>query len=119
MLGACGDDDSDGDPAAFCSHLDRLSRNDPFQALGDEASAADIETAFGALVDRAEELLELAPPEARAAARDFAESAAALAGLLEEAGYDGTDVDARAYREQQVTYTEAATRLERHLESEC
>lgn len=121
VLAACsgGDDSGEGDRAAFCDRLDRLTRNDPFLAFGDRATAADIETAFRALVDRADELLEVAPPDARAAARDFAESAAALDELLAEVDYDGTAADPRAYRAEQVTYTEAAARLERYLDAEC
>ena len=33
------------------------------------------------------------------------------------AAYQGDQVDARAYREEQVRYTEAKTRLERYLDS--
>ena len=117
--GGSGGGDGDGDQAAFCDRLDRLTRNDPFLVFGDAATADEIEVAFEALVERAAELLDVAPPEARAAARDYAESAEALDALLAAAGYDGAAVDARAYREQQVTYAEAAARLERYLTSEC
>jgi len=120
VLGACGDDgDSTGDPALFCERLDRLTRNDPFLAFGETADAGDIEVAFGALVARAGELLDVAPPEARAAARDYADAVEALDSLLAGAAYSPTDVDARAYRNEQVAYAEAAQRLERHLDAEC
>ena len=114
---ACGDDD-DGDPAAFCERLDRLTSNDPFAAFGDRATTAEIELAFTALVERVDELVEVAPPDARAAARDLRDATVALDELLAEAGY-GTDVDPRAYREQQERYGEAATRLERYLTAIC
>jgi hypothetical protein len=120
VSGACGGGGGDeGDAARFCDRLDRLTRNDPFLAFGDQATADDVEAAFDALVDRAEDLVDVAPPEARAAARDYAESAAALDEVLADAGYDGAEADARAYRDHQVAYTDAATRLERYLDAEC
>jgi hypothetical protein len=117
--GACGGGSGDGDPAAFCERLDRLTRNDPFQAFGDSASPEDIEAAFTALVARADDLVDVAPPAARAAAREYADAAAELDSLLAGAGYVGTQVDAEAYREQQVAYVAAGQRLERYLEAEC
>lgn len=117
---ACGDDGSgDGDQALFCERLDRLTRNDPFQGFGERASAADIEVAFGALVARADELVEVAPPEVRPAARDYAEAAHALDSLLAGTAYEPTGVDTRTYRNEQVAYTEAAQRLQRYLTAEC
>lgn len=117
---ACsGDGPGDGDQALFCERLDRLTRNDPFQAFGDRASAADIEVAFGALVARADELVDVAPPEARPAARDYAEAARNLDSLLAGTGYQPTGVDTRAYRNEQLAYTEAAQRLQRYLTAEC
>jgi predicted trehalose synthase len=120
-VAACGDDaPTDAERAAtFCERLDRLTSNDPFAAFGDEATSAEVAAAFEALVERAEELAETAPDEARAAARDYAESASALEELLRSAGYEGAEVDTRAYRDQQARYAEAARRLERHLDSEC
>lgn len=120
VVAACGARDAgNGDQALFCERLDRLTRNDPFLAFGDTASADDIEVAFGALMERADELLDVAPPEARAAARDYAEAAEALDALLASAAYLPTGVDTRAYRNQQVAYVEAAQRLERYLTAEC
>jgi hypothetical protein len=121
LVAGCGDDGpSDEERAAtFCQRLDRLTTSDPFAAFGERATGAEIEAAFDALVAGAEELLETAPDEARAAARDYAESAAALDSLLAGAGYEGAAVDVRAYREEQLRYTEAAVRLERHLTTEC
>ncbi len=121
VVAACGDDDASeaGDAATFCSRLDRLTRNDPFEAFGERATATEIEAAFTALVARAGELLDAAPGEARAAARDYAEAARGLDSLLAGAAYDGAVVDQRAYREQQVRYVAAAARLERYLDSEC
>jgi len=118
--GACsGGGPGDGDQAAFCNRLDRLTRNDPFLAFGDTATAGDIEEAFEALVEQAEDLVDDAPPEARAAAVDFAESASELDRILADADYDGTRADDREYREQQVTYVDAAARLERYLRASC
>jgi hypothetical protein len=119
-LTACGGGSSnDGDQATFCERLDRLTRNDPFVAFGDHASADDIEVAFGALVERAGELVDVAPPEARGAARDYAEAATSLRSLLADADYAPTGVDTRSYRDEQVAYVEAAQRLERYLNAEC
>lgn len=119
-VAACGARDADlGDEALFCERLDRLTRNDPFLAFGDTASADDIEVAFGALIDRADELLDVAPPEARAAARDYAEAAEELDSLLASAAYLPANVDTRAYRNEQIAYVEAAQRLERYLTAEC
>ena len=121
LVAACGDDGPSGPERAvtFCERLDRLAGNDPFAAFGEQATSAEVAAAFEALVARADELVEVAPEEASAAARDYAESATALDSLLRGAGYDGTRVDVRTYREQQTRYAEAARRLERHLESEC
>lgn len=119
VLGTCGDEEGQGDQALFCQRLDRLTSNDPFRALGESASSAEVEVAFGALLERADGLVEVAPSEARAAARDFAAAAHELESLLAGAAYLPTQVDARAYTAQQVVYTEAARRLERYLDAEC
>lgn len=120
VVAGCGSADAgDGDQALFCERLDRLTRNDPFLAFGNRASAEDIEVAFAALIDRADELLEVAPPEARAAARDYAEAADGLDALLAAGDYQPNGVDTRAYRAQQIDYVEAAQRLERYLTAEC
>ncbi|MEO7428161.1 MAG: hypothetical protein ABIY48_02140 [Acidimicrobiales bacterium] len=119
-LTACGNaDPGAGDKPRFCDHLDRLSRNDPFLAFGDHASADDVEVAFRALVDRAHELVDVAPPEARPAARDYADAAEALDSLLAGSAYLPTGVDTRAYRARQIAYVDAAQRLERYLNAEC
>jgi hypothetical protein len=119
-LAGCGDDQpADGDPVAFCERLDRLTTNDPFLAFGDVATAADIEAAFSALVARADELVEVAPPEPRGAALDFAEAAAALDSLMAGAAYDSAALDARAYRDEQLAYAAASDRLLRYFESSC
>lgn len=116
----CGGDGGDGsDPAAFCERLDRLTRNDPFLAFGDTATAAEIEQAFTALADRADELVDVAPPEARGAALDLADAVDEMASLMNAAGFDGTAVDARAYRDAQVSYAGASDRLLRYLDAEC
>lgn len=119
ILSACGDDGPTPDPAAFCERLDRLTENDPFLAFGDTATTAEIELAFEALVARADELVDTAPDDARGAARDYADAARGLDGLLEDAGYDGSLVDSRAYRAEQLAYSEAANRLLRYLDTEC
>ncbi len=121
-LGAgCADDGPSDEErsAAFCERLDRLTTNDPFAAFGDRATAAEVEAAFEALVARADELLDTAPEEVRAAARDYAEAAHGLDSLLAGAAYQGAAVDVREYRDEQLRYVEAATRLERYLTSEC
>jgi hypothetical protein len=38
---------------------------------------------------------------------------------MAEAGYDGARLDARAYRDEQEAYTEAADRLLNYLDAEC
>lgn len=114
----CGDDSSHGDQATFCQRLDRLTENDPFQAFGDTATEAEMQEAFTALKARADELVEVAPDAAEAAATDYRDAVLGLDGLLADAGY-GADVDVRAYREQQTAYVEAAQRLERYLTAEC
>lgn len=120
LLVGCGDESpGDGDAAQFCERLDRLTSNDPFAAFGDTASAADIEAAFAALIARADELVEVAPPDVRAAAGDYADAARALDDMLAGAGYRPEVADPAAYRDEQTTYTEAAARLERYLESQC
>lgn len=117
-LGGCGGDGGRGDQAAFCERLERLTENDPFVAFGATATEAEMELAFTALVARAGELDEVAPPAARAAAGDYLAAVERLDELLAAAGY-GTDVDVRAYREAQTAYVEAALRLERYLAAEC
>jgi len=116
-VGGCGGDGG-GDAARFCEQLDRLAENDPFLAFGDTASEAEMEEAFTALRQRAEELEEAAPDGARGAAADYRDAVVGLDEILADAGY-GTDVDLRAYREQQTAYVAAAQRLERYLESDC
>jgi hypothetical protein len=120
-LAACGDDGpSDAErAAAFCTRLERLTENDPFAAFGDRATSAEIQLAFEALVTRAGELVDTAPDDARAAARDYADAAEALDSILAGAAYDGTAVDQRAYRDEQTRYLQAAARLERYLDTEC
>jgi hypothetical protein len=113
----CGDDDGPHDATAFCAHLERLSENDPFAAFGDRATDAEIEQAFHALVARADELAALAPDEERPTARDYAEAAKGLDELMAAAGYDGSRLDTRAYRDEQVRYADAAARLERYLQT--
>ncbi|MFP5254984.1 MAG: hypothetical protein ACLGI8_03945 [Acidimicrobiia bacterium] len=115
---ACGDDGGAGDQAAFCERLERLTENDPFVAFGATATEDEMESAFVALRARAEELDEVAPPAAQAAAADYLDAVERLDELLAEAGY-GPDVDVRAYRAAQTDYVEASLRLERHLSSEC
>ena len=121
LLAGCGDDGPSEREraAAFCDQLERLTASDPFAAFGQRATAAEIEAAFDALLEGADALLDTAPDEARAAARDYAEAADALDALLAGAAYDGSGVDVRAYRDEQLRYVDAAARLERHLASEC
>ena len=119
VLAGCAGGDADGDAAAFCDRLDRLTENDPFLAFGDTATPDEIEQAYAALVERAEELLDVAPEEARAAARTYADSAAALDALMADAGYDGTAVDARAYRNEELAYADASNLLLRYLDTQC
>jgi hypothetical protein len=119
LLVACGGDGDEADPALFCQRLDRLTENDPFRAFGDTASAAEIEEGFDALVARAEELVDVAPDDARPAARAFAESASTMRDVLDEAGFDPSTLDTRAYRDAQLIYTEASDRLLRYLDTEC
>ena len=116
---ACGDGGPTADPAAFCDRLDRLSGNDPFLAFGDTATAAEIEAGFEALVARADELVDVAPEDVEPAARAYRDAAAAMDELMADAGYDGARLDARAYRDEEVAYPEAADRLLRYLDSEC
>ena len=119
LLVACGGDGDEADPALFCQRLDRLTENDPFRAFGDTASAAEIEEGFDALVARAEELVAVAPDDARPAARAFAEGASTMRDVLDEAGFDPSTLDTRAYRDAQLIYTEASDRLLRYLDTEC
>lgn len=120
-LAGCGSggDDRAGDQDRFCERLDRLTRNDPFLVFGETASSDDIEVAFAALVERARELVDVAPPEVRPAARDYLDAAEALESLLAGAAFDPALVDPRAYRNEQVAYVESAQRLERFLSAEC
>ncbi len=119
VLAGCGGDGDDADPAVFCERLDRLTENDPFRAFGDTATAAEIEQGFEALVARAEELEDVAPDDARSAARTFADSAATMQDALAESGFEPAGLDTRAYRAAQLTYVEASDRLLRYLDTEC
>ena len=119
VLSACGDDGASADPEAFCRRLDRHTTNDPFLAFGATASAEEVEQGFEALVLRADELVDVAPDEVRPAAQAYRDAAAAMDELMAAAGYEPTRLDARAYRDEEEAYTEAADRLIRHLESEC
>lgn len=118
-LSACGDDGPSADPEVFCQRLDHLATNDPFLAFGAAASPEEIEQGFEALVLRADELVDVAPDEVRPAAQTYRDAAAAMDELMAAAGYAPTRLDARAYRDEEVAYTEAADRLLRHLETEC
>lgn len=118
--GACSDDGPGvGDQALFCERLDRLTRNDPFLAFGETASVDDIEAAFGALIERSRDLVDVAPRDARAAARDYADAVEALDSILAGAAYDPLVVDAGEYVARQADYATAAQRLERYLDSTC
>jgi hypothetical protein len=118
LLAACNDEPS-ADAGLFCDRLGRLTENDPFLAFGDTATPSEIAEAFDALVERADELAEVAPDDIRPAAEDYAEAATAMDDLMAEAGYDGARLDDRAYRDQQEAYAEASDRLLNHLEAEC
>lgn len=118
LVSACGDDEH-ADPELFCERLGRLTENDPFLAFGDTATPSEIAEAFDALVERADELAEVAPDEIRPAAEDYAEATTAMDELMADAAYDGARLDNRAYRDQQEAYAEASDRLLNHLEAEC
>ena len=118
LLAGCNDEPS-ADAELFCERLGRLTENDPFLAFGDTATPQEIAEGFEALVERAAELAEVAPDEIRPAAEDYAEATTAMDELMADAGYDGARLDARAYRDEQERYTEAADRLLNHLEAEC
>ena len=116
----CGcHDEPKADQDLFCARLGRLTENDPFLAFGDTATPTEIAQAFRALVERANELADVAPEAARPAARTYAEATTAMDDLMADAGYDGARLDARAYRDEQVTYSEAAERLLNYLDAEC
>ena len=119
VYSAGGSDGPASDPTEFCRRLDRLTSNDPFAAFGDRATKAEIGQAFDVLVARTDELVDLAPDEARGAARNAAESARELRDLLAAADGDASRVDPLMYRDAQTRYTEAGDRLERYLASEC
>ena len=121
VVGACsGAGSSDSAKAKeFCTRLDRLSTNDPFRAFGDRATPKEIQVAFTALVARTKELVSVAPDELKPTARDYAKAAKALDSLMAGAAYDGSAVDARAYRDAQTDYIAAANLLERYLDTDC
>jgi hypothetical protein len=119
LLAACGGEEPSADPPEFCRRLDRLTGNDPFLAFGDTATPAEIAEAFSALVERADELAEVAPQDVRPAAEAYADATRNMDALMAEAGYDGARLDARAYRDEQEAYTEAADRLLNYLDAEC
>jgi hypothetical protein len=118
-VGACGDDGGGADPVAFCDRLDRLARNDPFDAFGSEAGPEEIHAGFTALRERARELAAVAPEVVRPTARQYAEAVAAMDSLMAGAGYDGAVLDVDAYRVEQEQYAEASRLLLRHLGTEC
>jgi hypothetical protein len=115
----CGGGSSHGDAARFCTRLEHLSENDPFRVFGARATNQDIRTAFEALVQRSRELADVAPPEVKPTAEAYARASARMDSLMAGAGYDGSAVDAPAYRAAQLDYTAASTRLVRYLTSEC
>jgi hypothetical protein len=119
LLAACGGDEPAADQATFCRRLDRLTGNDPFLAFGDTAAPAEIAEAFAALVERADELADVAPEDVRPAARAYADATRNLDELMADAGYDGARLDARAYRDEQEAYASAADRLLNYLATEC
>ena len=110
---------SHADAKVFCQRLERLSENDPFRAFGARATTTEIETAFDALQTSASGLAAVAPDDARSAARAYADSVDRMRSLLQGAAFDGSQVDQRAYRDAQVDYFAASTRLERYLTSSC
>ncbi len=118
-LAACGGGSSSSDAKAFCSRLDRLSQNDPFRGFGARATNTEIKAAFTALVTSSRELADVAPAEVRPTAEAYAQAAAKMSSLMAGAGYDGSLVDAPAYRAAQEDYTAASTSLVRYLTSQC
>lgn len=119
MAAACSSGGEDAAAQTFCERLDRLTTNDPFRSLGDTATPDEMEVAFHALVERGRELVDAAPPEAKGSARDFAEASEEMDELMADAGYDGADLDQRAYRDAQLRYADASRRLLAHLDASC
>jgi hypothetical protein len=119
VASACGGGSSHGDAAVFCTRLERLSQNDPFRVFGSRATNAEIKTAFQALVQRSRDLAAVAPTEVQPTAEAYESAARRMDSLMAGAGYDGSLVDATAYRAAQVDYTTASTRLVRYLTTSC
>ncbi|MFL6206843.1 MAG: hypothetical protein ACJ739_15995 [Acidimicrobiales bacterium] len=118
VLSACHQE-PEADPELFCARLGRLTENDPFLAFGDTATPDEIREGFTALVERADELADVAPDEIEPAAEDYADATTAMDDLMADAGYDGARLDARAYRDEQERYTDASERLLNYLDASC
>jgi hypothetical protein len=115
----CSGGDSAGDLTAFCAQVDGLSTNDPFASFGDTASPEEMKVAFGALVERADELAAPAPADIAGAATRYSRATRQLDRLLARAGYDGRRVEVLAYGNAQADYDEAKAQIERFAIKQC
>ena len=109
-LGACGDEERQTDPAAFCDAVADLRANDPFVELT-VASPEEMRAAFEELADGASRIAEAAPEDAGVQADRYRDAVEALRDELAGAGYDPTMVDNARYADGVEAYTEAATSL--------
>jgi hypothetical protein len=111
--------DSNGDKATFCTRYTALTTRDPFAALPDEATAADVRRAYKDLRARADGLGDAAVGEARPVAAEYAAAVHALDDLLAGALYDGNAVDQPTYRDRLARYQLLRDRLQQAAEAMC
>ena len=98
--------------------MSALIDDDPFQALPDRATPADVRRAFDTLRDRAADIAQAATGEARPVARAWSESVAALDELLAGSNYDAPR-DVVAYTQRRDRYEDLSRRLENAAAQQC
>lgn len=121
-LAACGGDDGSASAGDWCTLAQRLEDNDTaFEGmLGDDPDV--VKDSIDELRDLLDEAARTAPDEILADVNTSADGVDALAGLIEDADYDITQIDEAALAELDVLGDEmnaATDRIEQYNETEC
>lgn len=118
LIGSCGDDEGGGDVASFCSAVEALAADDPFDELA-VASPQEMRAAFDQLRDGVEDIARSAPDDLSGRADRYLESVDDLIDQLRGAGYDPRQLDTLRYGAATDAYEEAAVSIENAADDAC